>query len=1726
MKLMNEKIILGIVGLLVVLTAYSLGSGYAGAQIVGVGTNNTSIYLFENLNVTVVVNNTAQYDLFTQVECNFFDPENNLISVRSACNLVEKRGKKDFLVRILLNKPGDWKLQSCVAYSSLQAECKDAIPQHTYKYDPYLTVKTNPRPNSIQIVNPSERQILSGIQEITAVPAGNYQKLEFGFSSGDCSSVNNKRELDFSYIPVIYNWNTTGIEDGNYNICLFLSGFGFNSTASRNITIDNYNFTLNPSVVFNQSVVAGVTVNYTFNLKNKGVSDTFTLVKNINPTSGQWNSRMIINDVERTSITLGTNEEASIVISIDVPFVNIGVNALVNLSAKNSKNENIYVQQFLNVSDRVKRGPIISNIAYSDHIEQGLETQFVTSIRDPDGDDITRSSVCYNENCSSKLCDLSYEATSDLYKCNSVNLSSLATGTYDLFFTATDSTGVRTVVKNSITIDVPVHIDILLPYLNERVSGNTTVKADVYMRGSVVALLGIGTDAGCTGVSFRAMTRDQLTNGSFVSIFNTESVNDGKYFVCVKAVSGTEERFASRVVYVDNYNFEINPIYQNADIVPGANIDLDYVLANTGRKVVFDVLGELNSSDFQIVGFIVGGRLIDRQTRFELNRGESVNISVKVVAKTDIGKTGIFSLKITSNREELKSRAVLSIASITNNPPVAESLIGTNPIDSGSSLSVLLRDIKDKENDLISKKNVCNDEQCNTVLCSLQFNSNNDNKYSCQYVVNSESGSYFYYVVIKDDKGHETIYMKQYFVRNVQQPVCGGTFSGGYFECVDYSACNDKDFPPPCYKKQALGTDGCLRGKVCCKSEQKGCTSSQGCSVKIVSKSCIYDQGTDRLNVYSGIDWYGGGTSDVFVGTKKSNFYTPYSYVDQQTIDQDGVIRILANVYGVDGSLYCSNETYVYCYRSVNPIPLTGVSFIYPVQGTTINSIVPLQVGLNGLGSVSFAYSLRDRQCSGETFQPMFCVGNICKINFDSTKIDDGTYYLCAKAEGERILTNYTTINVQNYDFSVSPLVSTANVISSDISEYPVIIKNTGGVTDTFTITSSIDKWNVSVSKAGVTLSPGQSEEVKIILRVPDVSDDQKSTVTLRIAGSKKTITTKNDFIVKRERNYPPSIKFVGVIVSPVEVGNFTTFSALISDPEGDNVTSRVCKDSNCTNVYCNMNANGESYNCSYDTTDMVPGTYSFYVEAKDYTKTAVTSAYTFNIKANDPLLIPVYLTLRDPPSNSIIKGQRSVEVNANGTNDVLFAYSKTSRNCQGSSWSQMSCISGVCTTSFDTTQLDDGDYYICAKYKSVIATNYPVTIKNYNFRVDPLFSNNSLKAGASNQLIYSIKNTGYIVDSYNVTASIDKSWIVSVNPNQVALQDDRTVNVIINLDIPAGVINQSTRLSVVVKSFKTGRTSTSASNLTVTERSNTAPMVTNITAIPGTVDINSTIKFTANISDIENDIIQEKKICLDEFCELTLCSDMTREGNNFVCNYVVGLTPRTYEYFVIARDSTGQLSKFAGSFTVRAKQISQVQQSNTTNIVSIPKPSPRNNEKLTVSNISVSSVDGSNIEDNMIDGSQSSYWSTKQLPATLILDLGSLKDINGIGIYSTFGKPVNYDIELSQDCTSFFAMQSVTNAAYTDDWNLVSFKKTAAKCVRITISKTDGNAASISEFHVYASRAVASEEEKPAPTQGFDYTLFVVIGIAGAAGVLLFIFREPLVDRVRETIFKLKYGD
>ncbi|MFH0837021.1 MAG: discoidin domain-containing protein [Candidatus Aenigmatarchaeota archaeon] len=1671
---------------------------------------NSTMHLFDKVNTTVLVNNTAIYDINAFVECNYVDPDDQQIVTRSQCELIQKNSKKQYISQLVLTKPGDWKIHSCVVYGSLQDNCENAVPQNIYNFQPMISISAAPKPNSVDIISPSNDDVIKGVRDISAVVTGDYEKLEFGYGAS-CDSAA-KRLVSFSSIPVIFSWNTTAIADGKYKMCLFLSGYGYESKAVRSITIENYNFTLNPIGAFNQSVLAGKTTDYVFTIKNTGgVKDVFQLSTGVDALVGSWNAK-IYADAEINQISLVPGEEKNLIIRLAVPFISLGSDALLKMSAVNSNNEKIEVSQRLVVSGRIQRAPEISDIVYPDPADQGFEASLFAKIQDPDQDAILSTKVCLDETCTKIICEMGYDVGQDLYTCNTEGLSALSIGDYRLLFIATDSTNTRAVKEVLLRIAKPESINILTPYLGEHLAGTIIVKADLYVRGSPVALFGIGTDASCAAVSYNQMKKDPSTSGTFVYSWNTELVEDGKYFVCVKAIENNQEKIGSRLVYVDNYRFELNPIYRSLTISKGSTIDLDYSLKNNGKKTSFEISTSL-PSEYQLIGLTVAGRLVDKQTVIELNKGDRVNITAKIAAKSDGQADFIISVK---SKDIIKSTTKLIPSETTNREPFIVNL-NHNPdvVDTGSVLSITADSVGDRENDFISQKDVCKDIECNEKMCILAIDGN---KLSCLYDVRESSGLHQYYTILRDNQNNMIVYMKEYSSRErIDEPVCGGTTSNGFFECRQYAECSDKEFPPPCYGATALGTDGCLRGKVCCKLDQKACTSTTGCNNRIVSKSCIYDSGTNAFSIFAGIDWYGGAWSDVFIGSKKSQRYDSYSYIDSESINQDGVIRITSNVYGIDNSLYCSNESYVYCYRSDKPIPLTGIVFMHPVEAGYVKGIVPVEIGLNGLGITSLAVS-ETKDCVNEKYEPMFCTGNVCKLNWDTTLLEDKGYYICAKAEADRIITKSIFVNVKNYDFAVNSFSSAGYVTANDIFQYPLFIKNTGGKSDTFIITISSDKWNVSLAKMLINLAPGESETVNIVSSVPNIAEYQSMVARAKIMSSKKSLETANGFVVRSNSNHAPYIRHVSE-PDVVELGNEIQFNVLLSDKEGDSITAKVCKDNNCSQVYCNMNSDdNERYYCSYDTFDDYTGTHMFYIYASDSENHVITSEYVFNIKAAAPLITPVNITINRPSSTSKIKGIITAEVNAIGTDQIEFSYSKANKKCADGKWEKMQCTSGVCTLRIDTIALADDTYYFCAKYKSIIETVSPVFVKNFNFKIDPVFSTAGLQAGMVKQLGYNITNIGAVSDNYTIKIEANKNWDISIEPKKISLAENKNANILVRLDVPAGIMDETITLTIIATSQRTGTDAKSKSNLTVTDRSYSHPQVS-VSASPMLAEEGSLITFSAMIADPEEDRIIEKNICLDEFCNKLLCI-LAETNGGYECDYVIDIPAGTYEYYAVVKDNTSMIVKTVEIFDVKKKKM--IITDPYADMI-LPEPSSRAGDRLGIKFITATSYEAPNSEENLIDNIQRTYWATYETGPVITADLGDLKSIDSIGIYSLYGRPGAIKLALSSNCLDFYPLTTESNLMYAKNWYILSFQKKDVRCVELTIDSSELNITTMSEFEIYNAKAIYDDGYVPT-IDTTDYTLVILIIVIAAIVATLIVLRHRLADAFREFSLWLKY--
>jgi lysophospholipase L1-like esterase len=118
---------------------------------------------------------------------------------------------------------------------------------------------------------------------------------------------------------------------------------------------------------------------------------------------------------------------------------------------------------------------------------------------------------------------------------------------------------------------------------------------------------------------------------------------------------------------------------------------------------------------------------------------------------------------------------------------------------------------------------------------------------------------------------------------------------------------------------------------------------------------------------------------------------------------------------------------------------------------------------------------------------------------------------------------------------------------------------------------------------------------------------------------------------------------------------------------------------------------------------------------------------------------------------------------------------------------------------------------------------------------------------------------------------------------------------------------------------------------------------------------------------------------------------------------------------------------------------------------------------------ITASSVNGSNIASNAVDGNLSSYWSSAAGdPQWLAVDLGSVQNINRAKWIWTASYGKSYQIQVSTDDTNWTGVYNTTNGM--GDTNSVIFAPTNARYVRIYGNASSlGSGYGIYEFQVYA---------------------------------------------------------
>jgi hypothetical protein len=117
-------------------------------------------------------------------------------------------------------------------------------------------------------------------------------------------------------------------------------------------------------------------------------------------------------------------------------------------------------------------------------------------------------------------------------------------------------------------------------------------------------------------------------------------------------------------------------------------------------------------------------------------------------------------------------------------------------------------------------------------------------------------------------------------------------------------------------------------------------------------------------------------------------------------------------------------------------------------------------------------------------------------VTFDSLAYPIGTYKAALKVKSHDPLAPTASVTVTmtvlppSYGIKLNPPTLYGNGVPSDTITYTLQITNTGNVANTFTVTQSGGKWNVTIPVTTTTLQPGETAKLAVAVTIPAKAKD------------------------------------------------------------------------------------------------------------------------------------------------------------------------------------------------------------------------------------------------------------------------------------------------------------------------------------------------------------------------------------------------------------------------------------------------------------------------------------------------------------------------------------------------------------------------------------------------------------------------------------------------------------
>jgi len=167
---------------------------------------------------------------------------------------------------------------------------------------------------------------------------------------------------------------------------------------------------------------------------------------------------------------------------------------------------------------------------------------------------------------------MNYDINTGKYQCLSISIAELTEGSYDFYIVATDAVGGTGTAKSEFVIVKSDKITILNPTFGEHVKGIVDVEVDIYFDMALPTVqFGLSDSPMCENVEYNKMIKN---SGLYIYSWDSKKTSDGKKFICIRATGNGRTKTSSRLVYIDNYNFDLNAYYSEVLLLTGTTTDV------------------------------------------------------------------------------------------------------------------------------------------------------------------------------------------------------------------------------------------------------------------------------------------------------------------------------------------------------------------------------------------------------------------------------------------------------------------------------------------------------------------------------------------------------------------------------------------------------------------------------------------------------------------------------------------------------------------------------------------------------------------------------------------------------------------------------------------------------------------------------------------------------------------------------------------------------------------------------------------------------------------------------------------------------------------------------------------------------------------------------------------------------------------------------------------------